>query len=84
MNSSAQRQKETEERNDERPSGGEKVKVKDNVVLSFLQVLRWMERKVKELRDNWTYLRSAISSVSSFNTLKTILQQENSTKQLQK
>ena len=52
MNSSAQRQKETEERNDERPSGGEKVKVKDNVVLSFLQVLRWMERKVKELRDN--------------------------------
>ena len=40
MNSSAQRQKETEERNGERPSGGEKVNVKDNVVLSFLQVLR--------------------------------------------
>ena len=34
MDSAAQRQKESEKRNDERPSGGEKVKLKENVVLS--------------------------------------------------
>ena len=35
MSAAAQRQKETEKGKDERPTGGEKVKVKDNVVLMF-------------------------------------------------
>ena len=41
MDAAAQRQKDTENRKDERLSGGEKVfvKVKDNVVQSFSQVL---------------------------------------------
>ena len=35
MDAAAQRQKKSEETNDERPSEGEKVKVKDNVVSMF-------------------------------------------------
>lgn len=50
MDSAAQRQKESEKRNGERPSGGEKVKLKDNVVLSrfesFFPVLRWLGYKM--------------------------------------
>lgn len=47
MDSAAQRQKESEKRNDERPSGGEKVKLKENVVLSrFFTVLRWLGYKM--------------------------------------
>lgn len=47
MDSAAQRQKESEKRNDERPSGGEKVKLKENVVLSrFFPVLRWLSYKM--------------------------------------
>ena len=37
MHAAAQRQKKSEKRNDEGPSGGEKVKVKDNVVLRFFR-----------------------------------------------
>ena len=47
MDSAAQRQKESEKRNDERPSGGEKVKLKENVVLSrFFPVHRWLGYKM--------------------------------------
>lgn len=45
MDSAAQRQKESEKRNDERPSGGEKVKLKENVE-SFFPVLRWLGYKM--------------------------------------
>lgn len=40
IDAAAQRQKETEKRKDERISGGEKVKIKENIVLSLFQVLR--------------------------------------------
>ena len=40
IDAAALRQKETEKRKDERPSWGEKVKLKENVVLSLFQVLR--------------------------------------------
>ena len=49
MDAAAQKRKESEKRNDERTSGGKKVKVKDNVVLMFLSsasIDAWLVMKV--------------------------------------
>lgn len=39
IEAAVQRPKETEKRKDERPSGGEKVKLKENVVLGLFHLL---------------------------------------------
>lgn len=49
MDAATQRQKDTEKRKDEKPSGGEKVKVKDNVVSMFFSsasIDAWLVMKV--------------------------------------
>ena len=60
MDAAAQKRKESKKRNDERPSEGEKVKVKENVVLMFfssasIDGCRW---KLKMITDH-TYTENS-------------------------